>query len=198
MKFMKKIIFIILISTSLLGANPHQKYKNLGNPTEYIFDFPVQRIEAALDEITPSRIGDIVIYKLSQNSIMRGFTIDTGYYPRYWDGPIERDEDVKPSEAGKIGEIDGTFDFKIESIGDKTRIKVEVAQLQQQVGRTYRIFPHFRKTGVYVRIKSDTYFEYLFLSKFGSLLGQKGMPPLNDGTGKPVDINAIPVTKLDQ
>jgi hypothetical protein len=51
----------------------------------------------------------------------------------------------------------------------------------QEVGRHYTLFPDFHKTGTRVDVKSDTYFEYSFLRRIGKLVGEKDMPPLNEG-----------------
>lgn len=163
----------------------HTRYENLGNPTVYVFSVPVGRIKEALKVYEKMDTAPLRASFYSENEF--GFSIPVEYYTkRYWTGPREKDGDVDPPEAGKIGTLQAGFNVRIFPEGDKCRLKVEVRRFELQVGRHYVIYPHFHKTGKDMKVKSDTYFEYLFLAKVGELVGEKGMPPLK-GSGEDDD-----------
>jgi hypothetical protein len=159
-----------------LAAAP-QRFENLENPTEYVFAVPLDRIVKLLE----TRHGPN-----SWGPLGAGFnrgTYQMGVYDyytkRYWTGKQERKEDVNPPEAGQIGTISATFEVQLAAKDDQhTAVSVSVKTFEQQVGRRYRMFPHFQKGPVLTKVKSDTYFEYLFLTMLGELLGEKNMPPL--------------------
>jgi hypothetical protein len=153
--------------------------ESLSNPTEYVFSSSSDKVRAVLRPVGgPESWGPMAgSYAEEKGSYHFGF-FDL-YTQRYWKGRIEKKEDVDPSEAGRIGTIQGDFTAQITAIdADHTRVSIHVDNFEQQVGRRYRITPHFHKGPVFEVVKSDTYFEYLFLSKLGGLLGEKNMPPL--------------------
>lgn len=187
---MKSLFFLILLPFSLMAGsyqlvpysltvNAHQKYEDLKNPVEYVFDFPIGQVEHTLDKMNGLEMG---ISHFSTRSGEYGYfwgLVVEGYCSRYWDGPIDENDD----SSGRIGEILGFYDIEVSDISGKTRVAVKVYELKQQIGRRWYFFPCPKKIGIWSKIKSDTYFEYLFLLNLGERLGQKGMPPLR---GQPI------------
>lgn len=166
-------------------AENHQHYENLHNPTNYLFNVSKEKV--------------IEIFRDSRRRLapppepLHGsFCEDTGFFEfdlmnfyttRYWTGRQETDEEVDPPEAGRIGTIQADFEVHVVSTSEnQTLVSVAAKNFKQQVGRRYKIFPHFHKGPVFKDVKSDTYFEYVFLLRLGELLGEKDMPPLK---GKP-------------
>jgi hypothetical protein len=185
------LIVVILISDCPAIAGSHQRYENLGNPTEYNFNSSKAKIIRALRDsrrvlapppeplhgsfVEEGEIGK----KLGGKDVFYGFCINSLYTTRYWTGRQERNDEVSPPEAGRIGTIQANFYVHlISKDATHTLGSVTVDSFEQQVGRAYRIYPHFHKGPVYQNVKSDTYFEYLFLRRLGELLGEKNMPPL--------------------
>ena len=181
MKYRAILSLVTLLAFLSLGFTwQYTRYENLANPTEYLFSFPADRVKEALRlwKKGPGRTGILGGGFVSGDK----FAISTpqGYYTeRYWTGPREN-VGINPSEpeTGWIGTIEAVFDVLIIPEGEKCRVKVVPYNFQQHVGRTYTLVPHFHKTGKYKRVKSDTYFEYLFLTELGVILGEKNMPAL--------------------
>ena len=177
----------IVFGVILLGISPpdllanDQRYENLHNPVEYVFNNSEAKITEALHHMHgPDESGRF--YGAYVDGVY-GFGFHNFYTTRYWSGRQEKDEEVVPSEAGRIGTIQADFEVRVVSkTANQTLVSVIGTQFEQQVGRRYRLFPHFHKGPVYENVKSDTYFEYLFLLKLGELLGEKNMLPIK---GKP-------------
>ncbi|MEO6004464.1 MAG: hypothetical protein ABIZ04_20585 [Opitutus sp.] len=182
-----RLIFVSLFvaqsaSTAAFG-NVHQRYNNLHNPTEYVYDTPLARVMDVLRD--PKRVlapppEPLHGVMVKRGTVVYSFGLSNHYTKRYWAGKEERSEEVDPPEAGRIGTIDADFDVRVSSKDDSTTVvSVSVEDFSQQVGRRYKIFPHFHKSHVSVNVKSDTYYEYLFLLRLGELLGEKNMPAIN-------------------
>ena len=115
-----------------------------------------------------------------RNTVTGGTEISVGpvYAVNYWTGKQETEKEAYPPEAGKIGEIEATFIVKISPQGTQTLVTIELERFVQQVGRHYTLANHFHKTATLENVKSDTYFEYVFLKKLGELLGEPNMPEI--------------------
>jgi hypothetical protein len=176
-----KIVIVLLflsMSYSSLAANP-QRYQNLGNPTQFVFSAPYAEVLAVLRKERGPRSWGPLAGSYYEDERAYGFGVFDYYTKRYWAGRQEKRAEVDPPEAGRIGTIQNHFLAHVIAKGDThTLVSVTVESFEQQVGRRYKIFPHFKKVGVFVDVKSDTYFEYLFLFKLGQLLGEEDMPPL--------------------
>jgi hypothetical protein len=183
MRHLLPILF--LIGVTGCSANS-QRYENLHNPTEYLFSASKERVMEILRDrdrrLTPPPEPLHGAFDTSGDAYYH-FSFDEVYTNRYWTARRETKHEVEPPEAGRIGIIDGDFNVRMIPKGeDQTLVTVTVVHFRQQVGRHYAIFPHFHKTGTRADVKSDTYYEYLFLLKLGELLGEKNMPPLK-GSG---------------
>ena len=182
---MKKYVLssaVYFILSALSFARTGQRYENLHNSTEFLFSSSESDVIRVLKDpdrkLAPPPEPLHGSYRPTADYVY-GFGFMNWYTRRYWTGRREKDEDVDPPEAGRIGTIDGDFEVQVIPVkGDHTLVRVVVKTFQQQIGRRYAIFPHFHKTHVSVDVKSDTYFEYLFLLRLGELLGEKGMPPI--------------------
>jgi hypothetical protein len=173
------IIFAALMITVRCYGVPlkHQRYENLGNPAEYLFNATPEQIRSALERRPKHYFSPLDGGFLNNEEYSLG--VYEYYTRRYWTGYQETDEDVDPPEAGKIGQITATFVVHfVPKSENQTLVSVAVSEFTQQVGRRYVLRPHFHKTHKSVTVKSDTYFEYLFLLKLGELLGEKNMPPI--------------------
>ena len=164
-------------------GSPHQTYKNLNNPTNYVFDADQIKVNAVVEKLTSGddKLDGIFLiphvmrlYKASDCQIR--IVVYPCYSSSYWVGPEETD--VEWPEAGRIGQIEADFVVNVMPKGQQTLVAVEVKDFVQETGRTYGIFPHFHKTGIRKNVKSDTYFEYVFLRKLGEQLGETNMPAL--------------------
>lgn len=152
-------------------------YQDLGNPTEYTFSASVAEIVEVLRDIQGAGSWGPMAGAYYEDEGTYGFGVYDFYTIRYWTGHRETDEEVDPPEAGRIGTIDCHFTAHFIPQGEmETLVRISVDSFEQQTGRRYRIFPHFQKVPVMKEVKSDTYFEYLFLSKLGELLGEENMP----------------------
>jgi hypothetical protein len=182
---MNTTIFRSLIMLCLVcsGLASERSYQNLGNPTAYVFSASREKVLGILRAVRgPNSWGPLAGSYYEEEGVY-GFGLFDIYTERYWNGRIERREDIDPPEAGRIGTIQVHFRAQLISKGpDQTLVSVTVDSFEQQVDRHYRIFPHFQKVPKFVKVKSDTYYEYFFLRKLGDLLGEKGMAPIN---GKP-------------
>jgi hypothetical protein len=158
-------------------ATPHRRFEPLGNPTEYLYSRSVEDVVTQLREIQgPNSWGPLSGVFVEKDQVYRLGVFDH-YSSRYWTGPKERSEDVDPPEAGRIGTVQARFVAQVVPSGKQhAMVTVRVETFEQQVGRRFKVFPHFRKVPVFRPITSDSYFEYLFLSKLGELLGEKDMP----------------------
>lgn len=175
-------IFVVLLLTLCVqcfsNAAEYRRFQALGNPTEYLFSKPRSEVLAILRSVKgPGNWGPLAGAYIPDEDLF-SFGVSDFYSKRYWVGPQEQREDVDPPEAGRIGTIQNRFEARLISRDDRTLVVVKVVYFEQQTGRRYKIFPHFHKGPVFADVKSDTYFEYLFLFKLGELLGEKGMPPL--------------------
>lgn len=180
------ILFITAVSaaTNLRAASQgSMRYQNLENPTRYIYRADAKRVEEVLGSLRHATVGRLYVFRTEPE----GYRLSAGpyYSPRYWRGRQEQEGEVSPSSAGKIGEIDAWFFIRLTPQGEQTLVSIEVDKFEQQIGRTYAIFPHFRKVPRLVKVKSDTYFEYYFLRKLGEMLGEKDMPPLKGSDDEP-------------
>lgn len=169
-------LFLLLFQCSALGADV-RRYINLNNPTEYLFSFSNEKILQIMREVHgPKSWGPLAGSYYEERGVYE-FGVFNFYTQRYWSGRLERSEDINPPEAGRIGTIQNNFIAHIIPKGEnRTLISITVESFEQQVSRRYRVFPHFQKVPVFVDVKSDTYFEYLFLLKLGEMLGEKNMP----------------------
>jgi len=180
MKYSSLLITVLLV-TCHAGAASHQRYANLTNPTQYLFSVPKAKIVEMLREIHGPKSWGPLSGAYFEDKAIYGMDVYDFYTKRYWTGREEKREDVDPPEAGRIGTIQADFEVHLLSKDDnQTLVSVSVKSFTQQVGRRYKIFPHFTKAPVDIDVKSDTYFEYLFLIKLGELLGEKDMPPIKD------------------
>lgn len=153
----------------------HCKYRNLNNPTSYSFHSEEGRVLKVIKGMDGYRLtSEANVYALQEWGI--GIMILPHYSSDYWNGVHE--EDVEYPEAGKIGQIQGKYEIKVTKNGDQTLVTVDAAKLFQQTGRKNVIFPDFKTVGVFKKVPSDTYYEYLFLHKLGELLGETGMPEI--------------------
>jgi hypothetical protein len=177
-------IFMVLTLLSIQGpgfAAENQRYKNLGNPTEYVFSKPLGEVLSVLRKVHGPESWGPLAGSYYEDQGVYGFGLFDFYTKRYWGGREEKREEVDPPESGRVGTIQNHFIAHLVPKGDnQTLVRVAVESFEQQVGRRYKIFPHFQKVPVFVDVKSDTYFEYLFLRKLGELLGEKDMPPIKD------------------
>jgi hypothetical protein len=175
---------LIFAATSLVAASNagSRRFTDLANPTEYTFHTESAKVIDIL-KVCGKRAAPLP-EPLSggfreRDGFLYKFGLFDQYTNRYWAGKRERDEDISPPEAGRIGTIEADFKVKVSSKGlNETLVTVVVASFQQQVGRRYQLFPHMQKVGRMVSVKSDTYYEYLFLLRLGELLGETGMPPI--------------------
>jgi hypothetical protein len=182
---MNSLASLIFVST-LVFQHPSvagdRTYQNLGNPTQYTFHAPKVRVlelfKNSKRRLAPPPEPLHGAYIEREDYVFSFGTFDQ-YTSRYWTGKREKDEDISPPEAGRIGTIEADFNVKVASISpNETLVTVVVESFQQQVGRRYQLFPHMQKVGRMVSVKSDTYYEYLFLLRLGELLGETGMPPI--------------------
>jgi hypothetical protein len=167
----------------LCSCSDGRRYENLHNPTAYTFTAPRSKIIAILQERHgPESWGPM---GAGFDGAWYGLGIYSYYTRRYWTGRQEERREVDPPEAGCIGTITATFGVQITAKSeDRTLVAVTVETFKQQVGRRYTMFPHFHKRPVYAEVKSDTYFEYLFLHQLGELLGEKNMPAIHGSPGR--------------
>jgi hypothetical protein len=157
-------------------------YKNYSNPTEYVFSVPVEKVVTLLRGIHGPRSWGPLAGSYFEEKGIYGFGVFDYYTTRYWVGRQERHEEIDPPEAGRVGTIQCDFTARITAKGEShTVVTVIPESFEQQVGRRFKIFPHFQKVPIFEKVKSDTYFEYLFLTKLGALLGEKDMPPIRGG-----------------
>jgi hypothetical protein len=177
---MKYLLLIgpFIWALGLCSCSNGRRYENLHNPTAYTFTAPSSKIIAILKERHgPESWGPI---GAGFYEGVYGLGIDDYYTRHYWTGRQEERGEVDPPEAGRIGTITATFAVQIVAKSEnRTLVSVTVETFRQQVGRRYTMFPHFHKRPVYADVKSDTYFEYLFLHQLGELLGEKNMPVIH-------------------
>lgn len=182
MKYWFPIVAFFLAALPV-GASSSQHYENLRNPTEYIFSASSAKILEILRKVHGSESWGPLAGAFFEEENVYKMNVFNFYTTRYWTGRQETDEEAHPSEAGRIGTIQADFEVHLVfKSASQTLVSVTVKNFEQQVGRRYRIFPHFHKGPVFEDVKSDTYFEYLFLLRLGELLGEKNMPPIK---GKP-------------
>ena len=166
----------LLAGMLIAGERRQQDY---GNPTEYIFAVPLVEVEGVLRKVRGPNSWGPLAGSYYEESGTYGFGTSDYYTKRYWMGRQEKPEDVSPPEAGRIGTIQCHFTVRLMPKSEKqTLVIVTVDSFEQQVGRRYRIIPHFRKEPIFAKVRTDTYYEYLFLTKLGELLGEKNMPPI--------------------
>lgn len=169
------IILYLLLLFAGCGTltSAHLTYKNLENRTSYVYNTERMVVLEAINKLDGEFLTEsIYLYVLADGKI--GIVMRPHYSNNYWNGV--REEDVEYPEAGKIGQIQGEFEIKITESGGRTAVEVSVVKLVQEIGRENVIFPDFKTVGVYKKVPSDTYCEYLFLHKLGELLGEKNMP----------------------
>jgi hypothetical protein len=171
------VLWVFVLWTSCGLAASGQVYRNLGLPTSYVFSKPKEEVIAVLKSIQgPSTWGPMAGAFFNDRDVY-GFGVFDFYTDRYWRGRREKANEVSPPEAGRIGTIQANFVAHIESRGrDKTYVRVEVEEFEQQIARRYRLLSHFAKVPVFAKVRSDSYFEYLFLFTLGKRLGEFEMP----------------------
>jgi hypothetical protein len=175
------MLALFTLWTAVLAAND-RVYRNYSNPTEYVFSVPIEEVVTLLRGIHGPRSWGPLAGSYFEDKGTYGFGVFDYYTTRYWVGRQERHDEIEPPEAGRIGTIQCDFTARITARDEShTLIRVTPDTFEQQVGRRFRIFPHFQKAPVLEKVKSDTYFEYLFLTKLGALLGEKDMPPIRGG-----------------
>jgi hypothetical protein len=177
-----RIIALLLLTYQPTASAGNRQYRNLGNPVEYCFHFSQSKVIEVLKDpqrqLTPPPEPLHGSFR-ERNGYVFSFGTFDQYTKRYWNGKREREDEISPPEAGRIGTIEADFTVRVASRAlNETVVSVDVKSFQQQVGRRYQLFPHMQKVGRMVSVKSDTYYEYLFLLRLGELLGETGMPPI--------------------
>lgn len=167
-----RLIFILLATVLLTSCSSHQKYTNLGNPTSYTFHRDYKAVTSKIDYLKGINIDDYLSIGNRDGKYYIYIAEHSSTY--YWDGP---DEIGDPPESGTLGQITGFFDIVIQDKGTETNVEVKKRELKQIVGRHYS-FPEMNKVPTWKNIKSNSFFEYLFLHRLGQELGEDGMPPL--------------------
>lgn len=173
-------ILVLLCSSGCM--NIHQRYENLKNPTEYLFNSTEATVMETLRDskrlIAPPPEPLHGAF-WSKGDVVYSFGVYDHYTKRYWTGKVEKEDEVDPPEAGRIGTIQARFEVRVMAkAANQTLVSIASKNFEQIVARRYSVFPHFHKGPVFVDVKSDTYFEYLFLLKLGELLGETNMPPI--------------------
>jgi hypothetical protein len=178
---LRKLTILSALFSVFLGelVADDRRYQNYGNPTEYTFSAPIADVLAILQKAGGRNGWWPLGGAYYDDEGKFGFGVYDYYTDRYWSGRREKSEEVNPPEAGRIGTIQCHFSVHATPKGElKTLVSVTADMFEQQVGRRYRMFPHFQKGPVFIKVNSDTYFEYLFLTKLGGLLGEKDMPAI--------------------
>lgn len=171
------LLCVILVPKILLANQ--QRFENLHNPTEYIFAASkakvLETLRDAKRQLTPPPAPLEGSFRAGASSeAVYHFGFMGVYTRRYWTGRREKKEEVVPPEMGRIGTITGDFDvYVISKDKEHTLVKVTVVRFRQQVGRLFFLDKPMRDD-----VKSDTYYEYLFLLRLGELLGEKNMPQI--------------------
>jgi hypothetical protein len=178
---MKRSALLLIGWTALLGSGFAQssvRYENLGNPTDYVFHASVDKIKSATTLLTSSHIIPNLNFGTNMDGDLVFGPIPSYYTKRYWTGPRQNGGIESEPEDGWIGVLSAGFEVKMIPAGEKCRVQVVPSYFRLQVGHSHTIFPHFMKIPKFKTVKSDTFFEYLFLQKLGELVGEKDMPPL--------------------
>lgn len=150
-------------------------HKNLNNPTSYVYSKHIQEVRKAVDDMLFRQLDDSGKVTSWADGSLHVFVQDL-YSKDYW--TCEPDAGTDFPASGKIGQVTGHFGITIEPLGEKTRVRVDVEELRQQIGRRTVIFPDYKTIPVEKSVPSDTYYEYLFLHKLGEKLGETDMPGL--------------------
>jgi len=133
---MRAIISLVLFVASgcSIASAGAQRYKNLGNPTGYLFSAAASRVHEMIDHMEQKSIDGLeFVYR---NTVTGGTEISVGpvYAVNYWTGKQETEKEAYPPEAGKIGEIEATFIVKISPQGTQTLVTIELERFVQQWG----------------------------------------------------------------
>lgn len=170
----KKILqaILLLLFVFIAGCTTKTGYglkASLNNPTEYTFDASMEDIEKALAQLASERdrfehAGVVKNYRREGY----GLVIRKHRSEYYW----------APNDG--TGDLQGSSDIETVASGDRVIVKIVPGGLEQHTGEGYAISPHPAKVMKWKEVETSTFWEYRLLLEIGNLVGQKGMPPINE------------------